>query len=107
MDGADDCASNPNETAPATSPVICVPYPGLRLTLGPVDPSIQEFLMVCPVVGIASSCHVLWCWVPTVPVLIYRSTVTLPVIVLVPVRTPTLAVAVALDFNVILSPVFK
>src|SRR5664279_1498024 len=98
MDGPPaDAASNPGVgqvVAPAISLVIWVPYPGLRLTFGPVAFSIHASLMVCPVVGIASNCHALLCWLPVVPVLIYRSTVTLPVIVLVAASIPTPAVPV-------------
>src|SRR5665213_967697 len=60
-----------------------------------------------PVVGVAKNCHDFGCSPVAVPVLIYRSTITFPLIEFVPPTTPTAAVPALLDTRVILSPVFK
>src|SRR4029079_18141070 len=69
-----------------------------------VAPSCHDCLIVCPVVGIASNCHDLG-WL--VPVPIYRSTITSPLITFPALILSRFAVAVKEDLRVMLSPVFR
>src|SRR5690242_16404866 len=63
--------------------------------------------MVSPLVGVDKNCHVCQCVPVAVPVLMYRSTITSPVIVFPGLTTPTLAVAESVDKRLILFPVIS
>src|SRR5258708_4165683 len=102
MEGSVVVTSNPEPV-----PVIWVPYPppGMQLTLA-AQFSCHDRWMVCPWVGIARNCHDLGWSGEAVPVAIYLSTVTSPLMVW-PVISPIQAVCVLDDFNVRNPPVFK
>src|SRR5690242_7243230 len=82
--------------------VILVPYPGTLLPF-----SIQLCLIVCPLVGVDKNCHDFACCPAPGPVLMYRSTITSPVMVFNGFTTPTLAVAESVDNRSMLSPVIN
>src|SRR5664280_1850137 len=92
---------------PAPVPVIWVPYPppGTQLRLAPQF-SCHDRWMVCPCVGIARNCHDFGWSGEAVPVAIYRSTVTSPLIVWL-VISPIQAAAVLDDFKVRNPPVVR
>src|SRR5690348_206447 len=93
-----DVASNPLPEGL----VIWVPYPAALLPF-----SIQLCRIDCPLVAVDRNCHDLACCPAAVPVLMYRSTIKSPVIVLPALTTPTFAVAESVDKRSILFPVLN
>src|ERR1022692_1678371 len=100
MEGAEVVTSKPEPV-----PVIWVPKPELQLPFTEQF-SCHDWWMVWPCVGIARNCHDLGWLGEAVPVAMYLSTVTSPLIVWL-VMSPIYAVWVTVDFKVRKPPVFR